>query len=57
VITATGATAGEASVNVTTLNRTNIHDEDKAHRLHLVGAAKGLSANAGASTLTIEPTK
>jgi hypothetical protein len=49
----TGATAGDASVAVNDLHRSDTADPTAAHRLILIGSASGLSANAGEAELTI----
>ncbi len=42
-----GATAGDASLSVTDLHRSDTSDPAMAHRFILIGSATGLSANAG----------
>ena len=49
----TGATAGDASVAVNDLHRSDVSDPTFANRLILIGSASGLSANAGEAELTV----
>lgn len=49
-----GATAGDASTNVTTLKVAGDVAPERYHELYWIGAAAGLSANAGGARLTLQ---
>lgn len=48
-----GATAGDASTNVTELKVAGTVAPERYHELYMIGAAAGLSANAGGARLTL----
>lgn len=49
-----GATAGDASTNVTELKLAGTVAPERYHELFMIGAAAGLSANAGGARLTLQ---